>query len=115
MQEQLLQPLSEILRTADRLLLESELNDTQRGFLQSAYDAAHRMMEMVVSFPNVAGDYAGEVFSYEARSHLASIIGYAELLLDEDDGDLNTTQREYIGQVQMIGKRMVRFLPGTAE
>lgn len=115
MQERLLQPLTEIIRTADRLLLESDLNDTQRVFLQAAYDSATKMMEMVVSFPVVDGEHANEVFSYEARSHLASIIGYAELLLDEDDGELNTSQRDYIGQVQMVGKRMVRFLPGMME
>lgn len=70
---------------------------------------------MVVSFPGMEGEHNREVFSYEARSHLTSIIGYAELLLDEDDGELDTSQRDYIGQVQMVGKRLVRFLPEIME
>lgn len=111
MQDALIKPLHDITYAADVLLLQTELSDAQRGFLQSAYDASRTMLEMVVSFPAVDSQYASELYSYEASSHLASIIGYTEMLLDEDDGVLSEKQRQHLRQIHAAGKQIVRDLP----
>jgi signal transduction histidine kinase len=115
MQDALLPPLKEITRTADVLLLETDLNDTQRRFLQAVYDAAKTMLDMVVSFPTIDNERAFEVFAYEVRSLLASMIGYVELLLDEDDGALSESQRVSVNRIRAAGKQIVRSLPEVME
>ncbi|MBC8099501.1 MAG: hypothetical protein H7Y11_08660 [Armatimonadetes bacterium] len=104
--------LLEISHSADALLLDTNLNDAQHGFVQAMYADAKRMLDMVVSFPDVNSPRALEVFSYESRSHLSSIIGYAELLLDGDEGSLDDFQVACVMRINAAGAQIMRFLPG---
>jgi signal transduction histidine kinase len=47
------------------------------------------------------------MLSYEARSHLASIIGYTEMLLEEDGEGLIDVQRDYLQAIHDDGQYML--------
>lgn len=109
MQDEMLKPLTDI-RQAAEAVLETELDDLQRNYIEATRDSARGMIELIVSFPAVEWERGREVFSYEARSHLSSIIGYAELLLDEDDGPLSEHQRVNIHRIRTAGKHLLRLI-----
>ncbi|MBZ0282700.1 MAG: hypothetical protein K8L97_18305 [Anaerolineae bacterium] len=111
MRERFLKPLAAIGEICERLLTADEvLNLAQERFIESIATAAQIMTDSIISFPDTELENAGEVLSYEARSHLASIIGYAESLLDEFDGTLTAAQAEQIQSIRTHGTRMITLL-----
>lgn len=115
MQNHLISSLENICDTANDLLLETDLDDIQRGYLQITYDSTRTMLDMVISFPGLDSHRAVQVFSHEARSYLASIIGYAELMLDEDEGLLVEEQKDRLRSISATGKYLTRLLNETLE
>ena len=111
MRERFLKSLTEISEICERLLTADEvLNLGQERVVEAIAAAAQNMTDSIISFPDTELDTAGEVLSYEARSHLASIIGYAESLLDELDGALTDAQAEQIQAIRTHGTKMITLL-----
>jgi signal transduction histidine kinase len=107
-----LDQLNHISRAARALQTEREgtLNVEQERITNLIASAAASMSEMVVSFPEDMSASAQEVFSFEARSSLATIIGYSELLLEAIDGTLNEDQRQYVRDIRTAGSKMLGIL-----
>ncbi|MEQ8675926.1 MAG: hypothetical protein RLP44_26785 [Aggregatilineales bacterium] len=110
MRENLLTPLQDINHTCEVLLSETELDFMNEQIVQSIYHVAQLLTELVISVTDFTGDKAREVFSFESRSHLASIIGYAEVLLDDDDALLKPPQIDLIQQIRDSGKILLTQL-----
>lgn len=113
MDDELLNPLSNIISTAQILIvdeLESVLDPLQQKYVHAIHDDAVRLYDLVVSFPDLTWQRAREILSFESRSHLASIIGYAEILLDEVDGPLTDNQRQLVHYVSTNGKHLLSLL-----
>ncbi len=81
-------------------LLQAELKQRNED-LQAANAELHRLDELKSIFVSVA--------AHELRSPLTSILGYVEVLLDEDYGALSDTQREYLETVQGGAQRLRRI------
>ncbi|MGH2365217.1 MAG: sensor histidine kinase, partial [Chloroflexota bacterium] len=54
----------------------------------------------------LTSDFVG-VVSHELRTPLTSIKGSVDLLLDEDTGDLNTTQRRFLNTIRRSSDRLI--------
>lgn len=106
MREDLLIPLEDINDAAQILLSETELDFQHEQIIQSIYHVSQSLTDLVVSIPDFTWDKAREVFSFETRSHLASIIGYAEDLLD-DDNALTDSQHDLIKQIRYAGSTLL--------
>ena len=99
MRDELLYPINEVLASSDFLLQETILNDIQRKFLHSIYTVAHKIQQLIVTTPaeSLTIDRVQEIFSYETRELLSSMIGYAEVL--DEEGDLDQTQQQYVAHI----------------
>jgi signal transduction histidine kinase len=113
MKDELLAPLSTIIQAAEVLISdETDGIDApiQLKFLHTIHSDAVQLYDVVVSLPDLTWERAKEVLSYESRSHLASIIGYAEILLDEADGPLTDKQKEIVERIDASGRRLLSRL-----
>jgi len=101
MRDELLIPLNRVLSSSDFLLQETILNDLQRKFLHSIHSVAEDMKQLVVMTPPelLTIERAREMFSYETRELLSSMIGYAEVLATEEEGKLDQTQHEHVSVI----------------
>lgn len=101
MRHELLYPLEQVLNSSDFLLQQTILNDLQRKFLNSIHRVAQDMQQLIVMTPPelLTIERAREMFSYETRELLSSMIGYAEVLASQEEGDLNEIQYEHISHI----------------
>ena len=101
MRDELLYPLNQVLESADFLLQETFLDDLQRKFLHSIHTVAHDLQNVIVmASPELMTiERARELFSYETRELLASMIGYAEVLESEEDGELDQIQHQHLANI----------------
>jgi signal transduction histidine kinase len=81
-------------------LLQGELEDRNQA-LYAANAELQRLDELKSIFVSVA--------AHELRTPLTSILGYLEIVLDEDDGALNERQREWLEVVQSSARRLQRI------
>ena len=73
---------------------------TQKNLeLEVANAELRRLDELKSQFVSVA--------AHELRTPLSSVVGYVELLLDEDFGPLNLRQREFVETLQESGRRLM--------
>lgn len=107
MREELLVPLEEIEIATQTLLSQTELDFKHEQIIQSVHQVSRNLTDLVVSIPDLTWNKAREVFSFESRSHLASIIGYAESLLDDEETVLNAQQRDLIHHIRQSGKTLL--------
>ncbi len=113
MKDELLNPLANIVNAAQSLISddsESVDDPLQQKYVHAIHDDAVRLYDLVVSFPDLTWQRVREMLNYEARSHLASIIGYAEILLDEVDGPLTDNQRQLVHYISTNGKHLLNLL-----
>lgn len=96
-----------MIETSDQLLFEASVNDLQRKFLHGIFTGSTELRDLFLSFPMIDIGNAAEVFSFETRSHLANIIGYSEVLLEEEEGELNAIQRERVHEIRSAGKQLL--------
>ena len=103
MKYELLIPLNTIIEDSDELLVRTTLNEFQRQSVESIHSATVEMRDLIVSAPDFTWEMAQHVLSYETRSQLASIIGYAEMLLDGTEGDLDDIQFNLLREIRASG------------
>lgn len=117
MRDELLNPLNNVLSSADYLLKETILNDLQRKFLNSIHSVAQNMRQLVVTTPLelLTLERAREVFSYETRELLSSMIGYAEVLQAEEDGELDAEQHQHIDTIHINATELLDVISGIIE
>lgn len=103
MRDELVYPLSQVLDSSDFLLQETILNDLQRKFVHNIHNVAEEMRQLIVATPPelLTIERAREVFSYETREILSSMIGYAEVLQSEEEGELDRTQLQHIENIHV--------------
>lgn len=110
MKDELLGTLGQIASASDALLTDTELNDLQRKFLLAIYQSSNNLRDWVITIPDLTWERAAEILSYEGREQLSSIIGYAEVLLEEAEGDLDHRQRGSVHEIRSMGKRLLTRL-----
>lgn len=101
MQDELLFPLNQVLESANILLSDTILNDLQRKFLRYIHTVAQDMQRLILmtSQELMTIERARELFSYETRELLSSMIGYAEVLESEEDGELSEVQQQHVANI----------------
>jgi len=110
MQDELLTPIQRISEAAQHLRNEATINFAQERLLTGIDQVAKQLQTLILTTPDLTWDKARELLSFEARDHLASIIGYAELLLDDSDGTLDKDQTQYAHQIRANGKSLLARL-----
>jgi signal transduction histidine kinase len=115
MVNELLRPLNQMIQNADDLLTQTTLNELQRKFIHSIFLVASELRALVISIPDLTWKKAQAILNYESRLHLASIIGYAEVLLDENEGELSAYQRERVHEIRSSGKQLLSRLNHISE
>jgi len=117
MRDELLNPLYNVLSASDYLLKETILNDLQRKFLHSIHTVSQDMQQLIVMTPPelLTIERAREMFSYETRELLASMIGYAEVLESEAEGKLDTTQHEQVRIIHTNATVLVNIIAEISE
>lgn len=109
--EELLTPLERIIVAADELLTNTVLDDElHRKFIRSIFDNATEIRDLIVTIPDLTWAQAREMLSFETRSHLAAIIGYAEVMLEDEEGYLSDEQRELLRLIRGGGKHILKRL-----
>jgi hypothetical protein len=112
MKNELVAPLQAVLHATDALMVDTDgsLNALQSQCVRAIHQVAGMLMELIVSIPDLNWDKAREMLDFETRSHLASIIGYAEVLLDQDEGPLTSEQEHLVHQIRAGGKLVLNRL-----
>lgn len=115
MLEQLLAPLNWVIAVVDKLLTEETFNEMQRTFLFNIATQAHELRSLLLTVPAISLEKGRQLLSFEGRSHLASIIGYTEELLEELEGGLSDEQRELLLEVRSSSLQLLSQLESTIE
>ena len=97
-----------MLDECDALLLETSLNDLQRRFVNNIFQGSLDLRDLFLTLPDVSHPRVREVMSFETRNNLSAIIGYAEVLLDEEDGELSVRQRHHVHAIRSAGKQLLQ-------
>jgi signal transduction histidine kinase len=107
--DDLLTPLHHIIHSAQTLLSEEYglLNVGQTRMVESIARVARDMLTLFVSIPDLTSDEAKKLVSYETRTNLASVIGYAEVLLDETEGMFTPEQAGHAHHIRASGKQLL--------
>ncbi|MBC7871073.1 MAG: hypothetical protein H7Y09_09570 [Chitinophagaceae bacterium] len=110
MRDHLVPLLQEIIDNTAVLMSQTDMEDLQHKFIEGMHSKAGEMLNLLISIPDFTWDRAKEVVSYESRSHLTSILGYAEELLEEPDSPLTANQRERVQQIHRRGRMLMHRL-----
>ena len=87
-------------------LIESFADITARKKAEKRVEAAKNEAEAA---NRAKSDFLANM-SHELRTPLNHIIGFTELILDQNFGDLNETQAEYLGDVLTSGKHLLSLI-----
>ena len=107
MLHELLTLSNSIIATADELLTESTITHLQRKFALSIASEAKELHSLIVTIPDSTVEQAKHILSFDGRSHLTTIIGYSEVLLDEFEGELTDHQSDLLYEIQANGKQLL--------
>ena len=105
-----LSTLKRLINNARTLIEETTLTDLQRQFAVNIQDEAEALHELLVIIPDFASGNANELLAYDGRSHLNNIIGYAETLLEEHEGELDNYQRSLVTIMHISGEALLKQL-----
>jgi len=114
MTSNLLPHLRKMLKAADDLLMEAVLSDTQRRFAKYIADETTELRNLILSTSNLGGERLKVLLSYDGRSRLSAIMGYADVLL-EDDEPLTPEQRRLVQMIHSSGKQTLIYLSELLE
>jgi two-component system phosphate regulon sensor histidine kinase PhoR len=85
---------------------ESIAADLGRGLRHARlYEEENRLVEELTAVDRAKSDFVATV-SHELRTPLSSIVGYIEMLLDRDPGQLNSEQERMLGTVSRNAGRL---------
>lgn len=105
--DDLLIPLEHIIAYTDALLTQSELDELERKFIHAMFTGAEELRDLIITLPDLTWERVQEILSFEARSHLASIIGYVEDMLDDPDTQLDAQQLAILQQIQADSEQLL--------
>ena len=91
------------------MLSETDLSVEQEQIISMVQTGTATLTELVVSMPDFTLERVREVMSFESRSHLASIIGYAEVLLEQSTS-LSQRQQDLLHTIRACGKQVLSQL-----
>lgn len=111
MAEQLLAPLNWLIGMVEMLLREEGFTEKQQEFLVNISKEAEALRE-ILHDPEFKPK---EALSFNGRSHLSSIVGYTEELLDEIEGELNDDQRDLLFEVRSSAKQLLEEIKKISE
>jgi len=107
MPDNLLISLQQLITHADNLLTHTELDDLQRKFINAIFSSAQELRNLIISLPDSTWERTHHILNFEARSHLASIMGYAEEMLDDPDTPISDQQKTTLQQIQTHSERLL--------
>lgn len=113
MRNMFLEPLDSIIASSETLLLATELEDLTRRLIEGIHTSANQLRDLIISLPDLTWDNAKIVLSYETRTHMATMMGYAESLLDGDHGDLPSYYTARIQEIHAHCKQLLARLAHT--
>ncbi len=102
--------LQRITDTCMTLTGQTMMNMNQEKCVENIRIVAEDLFSVVISVPDLTWDKARELFSFETRQHLASVIGFAEVLLDGEEGPLTEDQRMLIAQIRQDARQLLNDL-----
>lgn len=117
MSDSIVAPLSWTISTSETLLNKTTLSDRQRQCIVNIADEAHALHDMVIALEGLPLQHVQQTVSYEGRSHLATIIGYSEMLLEDDEihNELDANQRDLLSEIQANGQELLNWLNKIVE
>ena len=107
MLNELLTSSNTIISAADELLTQTTISHLQRKFALSIASEAKELHSLIVTLSESTMEQAKQMLSFDGRSHLTSIIGYAEVLLDEVEGELTDHQSDLLYEIEAHGKQLL--------
>lgn len=113
MQDEIIQSLALMIEHANNLLLRTTLNELQRKFVHAILEGSTQLRDLVITLSEITIESVRQVFDFEARSQLTSIIGYAEVLIDGDEGQLSNQQYKLVVEIHTAGKQLFDAIVST--
>lgn len=108
MDAELLASLQHMQTIADRLLARATVTDLERKFLTNIADETRELLLLIISLPDYDHERVKSILSYEGRSRLSSIIGYAEVLLEEND--FQPAIRDQLESLHAGGEQILTYI-----
>jgi|GEM_PF-1346245 hypothetical protein len=104
--------IRQVLNGIEKLLLErfGTITSEQRRVLEQMKGAATQFELLVTYADDTASANARRFLSYETRETLATVLGYAEMLLDGLYGPVNEDQKQQVNAVRANGKMLLVWL-----
>ncbi|RSD35438.1 MAG: PAS/PAC sensor signal transduction histidine kinase [Methanohalophilus sp.] len=91
-----------------RKLAEKGLQKANRK-LKETMIKANKMALQARSANKIKSEFLANT-SHELRTPLNSVIGFSEILLEENMGDLNDTQKKYVSNISKSGKHLLEII-----
>lgn len=107
MAERMLAPINWIVGIVDKLLSEDTFNDKQQIFLMTIEKEAQALQTLIATFEEQEQAKAKETLNIDGQSHLSSIIGYTEKLLDEVESKQMDTQRDLLFEMRFQARQLL--------
>lgn len=115
METRIVKAIAMTLEATDYVLVRTTLNELQREYALKMLSVATALRDLVITTPEGMIELAPAFFSFEVREQLNALIGYAELLLDESDGELSNRQREALHEARSASKQLLLYLTQLVE
>lgn len=109
MLEAILSHLERILNATDVLLLDTGLDDEQQFLVHRIFTTARVLRDLFLSLPAVEAGSLIRMVSFETRDRLSGIIGYAEIMLEEEQL-LAVSQRRQVHEIRKMGTQLLTLI-----
>jgi PAS domain S-box-containing protein len=81
----------------------------QHAMIEAALDAEKQINERLAQLDQTKNDFMATV-SHELRTPITSIIGYSELLLDDQSGTLPAMHQQLVARIERNGRRLMGLI-----
>jgi len=110
MRDDLLTPLGRITKSCNQLQSETMLTMQQENMIDNIRAMSDELFGVIISVPDLTWDKARELLSFEARDKLTAMLGFAEILLDQEEGPINDKQAEIIQQIGEDSTTLLNYI-----